>query len=98
VAGISPWHFVKLYTRAFGETPHEFVMRRRLEHAQKLLRGGSLSITEVCLEGGYESHGSFSTLFHRFYGVSPRDYRRLWSCPEAVRLFSVPNCFLAFWS
>jgi AraC-like DNA-binding protein len=71
-------------------------MRRRLENAQALLRGGSLSVTEVCLEVGYESPGSFSALFRRVYGVSPRDYRRLWSYPGAARLFSVPDCFAAF--
>jgi AraC-like DNA-binding protein len=73
-------------------------MRRRMEDAQKLLRGGSLSVTEICLEIGYEIPGSFSTLFRRFYGVAPRDYRRLWSFPGAARLFSVPDCFAAFWT
>jgi AraC-like DNA-binding protein len=97
VAGISPYHFIRLYARAFGETPHEFMTRRRLEHAQRLLRGGSLSITEVCFEVGYESPGSFSSTFHRFTGISPRDYRRLWSFPGAPLLFSVPHCFSAFW-
>ncbi|HVW09718.1 MAG TPA: AraC family transcriptional regulator [Bryobacteraceae bacterium] len=97
IAGISPWHFTRLYTRAFGETPHEFMSRRRLEHAQRLLRGGSLSVTEVCFEVGYEGPGSFSSSFHRFAGVSPRDYRRLWSFPGAALLFSVPHCFSAFW-
>lgn len=97
VAGISPYHFIRLYSRAFGETPHEFMTRRRLEHAQRLLRGGGLSVTEVCFEVGYESPGSFSTSFHRFAGVSPRDYRRLWAFPGAARLFSIPQCFSAFW-
>ncbi len=73
-------------------------MRRRLEDAQRLLRGGSLSVTEVCLEVGYESLGSFSTLFRRTSGVSPRDYRRLWSFPGAALLFSVPQCFAEFWA
>jgi AraC-like DNA-binding protein len=96
VAGISPYHFIRLYSRAFGETPHEFMTRRRLEHAQRLLRGG-LSVTEVCFEVGYESPGSFSSSFHRFTGVSPRAYRRLWSFPGAALLFSVPHCFSSFW-
>lgn len=98
VAGISPYHFIRLYSRAFGETPHEFMTRRRLEQAQRLLRGGSLSVTEICFEVGYESPGSFSTSFHRFSGVSPRDYRRLWSFPRAALLFSIPNCFHGFWA
>jgi AraC-like DNA-binding protein len=97
VAGISRHHYIRLYARAFGETPQEFVTRRRLEHAQRLLRGGSLSIMEVCLEVGYQSLGSFSTLFRRNYGVCPRDYRRLWSFPGAALLFSIPPCFAAFW-
>ncbi len=70
-AGISLHHYIRLYARAFGETPQEFVMRQRLETAQRLLRGGSLSVTDVCLEVGYESLGTFSTLFHRTCGVSP---------------------------
>jgi AraC-like DNA-binding protein len=97
VAGISRHHYIRLYARAFGETPQEFLTRQRLEHAQRLLRGGSLSITEVCLNVGYRSPGSFSTLFHRKCGVSPRDYRRLWSFPGAALLFSIPHCFAAFW-
>lgn len=97
-AGISPYHFTRLYARAFGETPHEFVTRRRIHHAQQLLRGGSLSVTEICLEVGYESLGSFSTLFQRSCGVSPRNYRRVWSISAAGALmFSVPDCFAAFW-
>jgi AraC-like DNA-binding protein len=98
VAGISPYHFIRLYSRAFGETPHEFMMRRRLEQAQRLLRGGSLSVTEICFEVGYESPGSFSSSFRRFSGVSPRDYRRLWSFPGAALLYSIPHCFGAFWT
>jgi AraC-like DNA-binding protein len=97
IAGISTHHYIRLYARAFGETPQEFVMRRRLEDAQRLLRGGSLSVTEVCLEVGYESLGSFSTLFHRACGVSPREYRRLWAFPGAARLFAIPECFASFW-
>jgi len=98
MAGISLHHYIRLYARAFGETPQEFVMRRRLEAAQQLLRGGSLSVTEVCFEVGYQSLGSFSTLFRRTCGVSPKDYRRVWSFPGAALLFSVPHCFAAFWA
>jgi AraC-like DNA-binding protein len=98
VAGISLHHYIRLYARAFGETPQAFVMRRRLENAQQLLRGGSLTVTEVCLEVGYDSVGSFSTLFRQRFGVSPRDYRRIYSFPGAALLFSVPRCFAEFWT
>ena len=98
MAGISLHHYIRLYARAFGETPQEFVIRQRLATAQRLLRGGSLSITEVCFEVGYESLGSFSSLFRRAVGVSPREYRRLWSFPGAALLFSVPFCFSQLWS
>ncbi len=98
VAGIAPHHYIRLYGRAFGETPQEFVIRRRLEHAERLLRGNSFSITEICLEVGYESLGSFSALFRRKYGVGPREYRRLWSFPGAALLFTVPHCYASLWT
>src|SRR5215831_8767118 len=60
-AALSPFHFSRIYTAAFGETPHEFVTRRRVDEAKRLLLAGNHSVTEICMEVGYESLGSFST-------------------------------------
>ena len=76
VACLSPFHFHRAFQAAFHETPHQHAMRHRLERARRLLYGTDRSVTEVCLEAGFESLGSFSTLFRRTYGASPRDYRR----------------------
>jgi hypothetical protein len=63
-AFLSPFHFQRLFTRAFGESPHRFLTRRRIELAKQLLAGDQFSITEICLETGYASLGSFSAKFH----------------------------------
>lgn len=97
VACFSPFHYIRLFEEAFGETPHRFLARQRMEQAQRLLRGGSLTVTEVCLESGYQSLGSFSTAFHKRFGCSPAEYRRIFHFPKAARLFCVPSCFPALW-
>jgi AraC family transcriptional regulator len=76
VACLSPFHFHRAFQAAFRETPHQYAMRHRLERARRLLRETDRNVTEICLEAGFESLGSFSTLFHRTYGASPHDYRR----------------------
>lgn len=73
-AELSPHHLLRLFKAVFGETPHRLVTRRRLEHAQRLLHTGR-SVTDVCFDVGFESLGSFSTLFKTRLGVSPTDYR-----------------------
>jgi AraC-like DNA-binding protein len=75
-ACLSPYHFHRTFRQVFGETPHTFLLRQRLERAASLLRRRDLSVTEVCLETGFESLPSFSTLFRRRFGVAPRDFRR----------------------
>ena len=74
-AELSPHHLLRLFKTVFGETPHQLVTKRRLERAQQLLRSGR-SVTDVCFDVGYESLGSFSTLFKTRTGVSPAQYRR----------------------
>lgn len=71
---VSPAHFSRRFKAAFGETPHQLVTRRRLEHAQHLLHTGR-SVTDVCFDVGFESLGSFSGLFKARVGVSPTAYR-----------------------
>lgn len=73
-AELSPHHLLRLFKATFGETPHQLVTKRRLEHAQRLLRTGR-SVTDVCFDVGFESLGSFSTLFKTRLGVSPALYR-----------------------
>jgi AraC-like DNA-binding protein len=97
-AYLSPFHYHRMFTRAFGETPHGFVQRLRIERAKELLARDHLPVTEVCLAVGYESLGSFSTLFRAVVGYSPAEYRRrmrrIFSVPELAVSRFVPACYL----
>src|SRR5262245_17935595 len=75
-AAMSPFHFIRLFSAVFGETPHQAQSRSRLDRARLMLVNGERSVTEICMEVGFSSHGSFSTLFARRVGVSPSEYRR----------------------
>jgi AraC family transcriptional regulator len=75
-ACLSPYHLHRAFRQAFGETPHNFLTRVRLDRARRLLSTTQLTITEVCLGCGFESPGSFSTLFRKKFGRSPREFRR----------------------
>lgn len=97
-ACLSPFHYHRLFTNTFGETPHEFLTKCRIDQAKRLLARDHLPVTEVCLAAGYESLGSFSTLFRTMVGYSPSLYRRairrIFPVPAlAVHRF-VPNCYL----
>jgi AraC-like DNA-binding protein len=74
-ACLSPFHFNRLFTQAFGETPHEFLTRIRIEEAKKLLLSENHSVTDICFEIGYESLGSFSMRFRSLTGSSPAVFR-----------------------
>lgn len=74
-AELSPHHLLRLFRRVYGETPHQLVTRRRLGHAQFLLEYTDRSVTDICFDIGFESLGSFSTLFKTHLGVSPARYR-----------------------
>jgi len=71
-ACLSRFHFLRAFRHAFGQTPHQFLTTQRLERARQLLSRGDRSVTDVCLESGFQSLGSFSALFRRHFGVSPR--------------------------
>ena len=73
---ISPYHFIRQFEAVFGITPHQFRIHSRLEQARLLLAMGGYSVTEVCMEVGFSSLGSFSDLFTRKIGESPSNYRR----------------------
>ena len=74
-AHVSEAHFSRQFRAAFGETPHRYLLRRRMERAKALLRAGDLPVTEVCLAVGFSSHGSFSNAFRRHVGTTPTAYR-----------------------
>jgi AraC-like DNA-binding protein len=93
-AHVSPHHFIRRFKEAFGETPYQYVLTRRVERAQELLRNTDLTVTEICLEVGFQSLGSFSSAFHRVAGMSPTDYRA--SAPADPP--AVPACWAARWT
>src|SRR5215203_1794464 len=94
-ANLSPYHFLRVHKLTFGETPHEFLTRLRIERAKTLLARGSHNVTEV----GFSSLGSFSALFNHRVGLSPSEYRRharsSVALPRTVRPLFVPECFFA---
>ena len=75
-ACMSPYHFLRVFRTAFRLTPHQFLTTQRLARARTLLRGGKHTVTDVCLESGFHSLGSFSSLFRRHFGVSPLEVQR----------------------
>jgi len=97
-ACLSPFHYHRMFVRAFGETPHDFLTRRRIDRAKELLARDECPVTEVCLAVGYESLGSFSSLFRNQVGRSPSDYRRslrrIFPAPHLAPHRFVPACFL----
>ncbi len=97
-ACLSPYHYHRLFARAFGETPHEFLTRLRIDHAKRLLAREQLPVTEVCFAVGYESLGSFSSRFRNLVGYSPLEFqrglRKIFAVPELTPYRFIPNCFL----
>lgn len=91
IAHVSPAHFARTFRATFGETPHRYLQRRRVERAMFLLRETDRSITDICFEVGFGSPGTFSRTFRDIVGRSPREYRR-----QAVAL-DVPTCFTMAW-
>jgi AraC-like DNA-binding protein len=83
-------HFVRGFKQAFGETPHQYLLRRRIERAKELLRNTGLSVTEVSLGVGFRSLGSFSTAFRQLVGESPSAYARRWGL---AAMPPIPACF-----
>lgn len=91
-AHLSPAHFSREFRRAFGETPHQYLLTRRLERAAALLRNTDHSVAEICLEVGLRSVGSFTTSFRRAYGLTPTAYRTAF--PPASTRVRIPTCVL----
>jgi AraC-like DNA-binding protein len=85
---MSAGHLSRQFRLAFGESPYSYLMTRRIERAMALLRRGDLSVTEVCLEVGCASLGTFSTRFTELVGMAPSAYRR----QQAVATAGMPSC------
>jgi AraC-like DNA-binding protein len=89
-AGLSRAHFSREFRKAFGETPHAYLLTRRLERAAALLRTTDRPIADICFSVGLSSIGSFTTSFTRMFGASPAAYRA--SFPPAAARAVVPSC------
>jgi AraC-like DNA-binding protein len=93
-AGLSRAHFSREFRAAFGESPHSYLLTRRMERAAALLRTTDRSVADVCLSVGLQSIGSFTSSFKRIYGMSPTTYRA--SFPPAAQSALVPACMVRF--
>jgi AraC-like DNA-binding protein len=92
VAVMSPAHFIRQFKAAFGEPPHRYLQRRRVERAMALLSHSTLSVTEVAIAVGFGSLGTFSRTFKAVVGQPPTAYR------AASRPLPVPDCFVRSWT
>ena len=92
IAHTSEAHFIRTFRATFGETPHRYLQRRRVERSMFMLRETERSVTEICLDVGFSSLGTFSRTFHEIVGVSPTAYRR------GARPSAVPDCFTRVWT
>jgi AraC-like DNA-binding protein len=93
-AGLSRAHFSREFRAAFGESPHTYLLTRRMERAAALLRTTDRSVADVCFSVGLQSVGSFTTSFKRTYGVTPTAYRAAF--PPAAASAMVPACVARF--
>ncbi|MFJ1668857.1 helix-turn-helix domain-containing protein [Streptomyces bottropensis] len=91
IAHVSEAHFTRTFRTTFGETPHRYLQRRRVERAMFLLRETDRAVTDICFEVGFGSPGTFSRTFRDIVGRSPREYRE-----QAVTV-AVPTCFAKAW-
>jgi len=91
-AGLSRAHFSREFRRAFGESPHAYLLTRRLERAAALLRSTDRTVADICFSVGLKSVGSFTTSFTRAYGRSPTAYRAEY--PPASQHALIPACVL----
>ena len=92
VACVSEAHFIRSFRATFGETPHRYLQRRRVERSMFLLRETERSVTDICLDVGFGSLGTFSRTFRDIVGLSPSEYR------EREEARAVPTCFAMAWT
>ncbi|MGY1711733.1 helix-turn-helix domain-containing protein [Geodermatophilus sp. SYSU D00758] len=91
IALVSEAHFIRSFRAVFGETPHRYLQRRRVERAMFLLRTTDRSVTDICMDVGFTSLGTFSRVFREIVGESPSAYRR------HGPIGPVPSCFARAW-
>ena len=91
IAYMSQSHFIRSFRAAFGETPHRYLQRRRIERAMYVLRTSDRSVTDICMEVGFTSLGTFSRTFADIVGESPSAHRGRGPLPAA------PSCFVKAW-
>jgi AraC-like DNA-binding protein len=94
VAGISKYHFQRLFTATYGVSPAAHLSQRRVERAQDLLRATNLTVTEICHAVGFSSLGSFSSRFREIVGETPTEFQRRWMAAGAPH---IPGCFVFMW-
>jgi len=94
-AGLSPAHFSREFRKAFGESPHQYLLSRRLERAASLLTSTDWTVARVCVSVGLSSVGSFTVSFGRMFGMSPTAYRA--AHPPAAEVARVPACVVRSW-
>ena len=92
IAEVSEAHFIRTFRATFGETPHRYLQRRRVERAMFLLRATERNVTDICFDVGFSSLGTFSRTFHEIVGESPKAFRQSGQMP------AVPTCFIMAWA
>jgi AraC-like DNA-binding protein len=92
IAVVSEAHFIRTFRDTFGETPHRYLQRRRVERSMFLLRETDRSVTDICLDVGFTSLGTFSRTFRDIVGQSPTEYR------NSAEVRAVPTCFTMAWT
>ncbi|MEV1330317.1 helix-turn-helix domain-containing protein [Micromonospora costi] len=92
IAHVSEAHFIRTFRATFGETPHRYLQRRRVERAMYLLAQTDRDVTDICFAVGFSSLGTFSRTFRQIVGESPTAYRRRKAPPD------VPSCFTKAWT
>lgn len=92
IACVSEAHFIRIFRATFGETPHRYLQRRRVERSMFLLRETDRSVTDICFDVGFSSLGTFSRTFREITGESPSIYRR------RAPMRKVPTCFAMAWT
>ena len=92
IAHVSDAHFIRTFKATFGETPHRYLQRRRVERAMYLLRTTDRTVTDVCMEVGFSSLGTFSRTFRDIVGETPSEFRTRGPIPAA------PSCFVKAWT
>ena len=92
IAEVSQAHFIRTFRATFGETPHRYLQRRRVERAMFLLRSSERSVTDICFDVGFNSLGTFSRTFLEIVGESPTTFRQRGQPP------AVPTCFMMAWT